>query len=542
MRWTLRGLLVLSVSAITFAQQTSGGPDAVFVNGKVVSVDQGFTIHQAFAVTGDRFTAVGTSARVRALARGATRVVDMKGATVVPGFGDNHDHIFDSATVLLRGISLEGASTVPEVLARIRQGVAGARPDETVFTSAMRISPSDPQPTRRDLDAISTTLPIVLVRGRRGAAIFNTAALARAGISRANPTYGGQALPTDASGEPTGANPPYPAGMRLVESLLPPLTEAEEEALLLRAIEARHALGLTSVRDLSILPRAMRTYFRLWQKKQLRLRVSMGLDIPDVARAEETLRTWGVGSGFGDAWLRFDSVSEDPYPMLVAPKAFAEAVLLAQKHGWRMSPHADGDESLDAILDAYEAADRVRPIKGQRWVIEHVPLATPEQIRRMVRLGVVISSQYGAWAQNLAAATAAAGRARAERQPPMRELLDAGLVVSAGSDFFGPTINVPNSPFLPIYFYVTRRTRSGAVIGPEQKISREEALRVSTVNYAYTTFEEQVKGSIEPGKLADFVILSGDILTVPDDQILSLRPLATYVGGQKVFTSPGSGF
>src|SRR5262249_12486122 len=157
--------------------------------------------------------------------------------------------------------------------------------------------------------------------------------------------------------------------------------------------------GLTSVRDLSILPRAMRTYFRLWQKKQLTLRVSMGLDIPDVAHAEETLRTWGVGSGFGDAWLRFDSVSEDPYPMLVAPRPFTEAVLLAQKYGWRMSPHADGDDSLDAILDAFEAADRVSSIKDKRWVIEHVPLATPEQIRRMVRLGVVISSQYGAWGQ-----------------------------------------------------------------------------------------------------------------------------------------------
>jgi predicted amidohydrolase YtcJ len=124
----------------------------------------------------------------------------------------------------------------------------------------------------------------------------------------------------------------------------------------------------------------------------------------------------------------------------------------------------------------------------------------------------------------------------------MRELLDAGLVVSAGSDFFGATINLPNSPFLPIYFYVTRRTRSGTVIGPEQKISREQALRVSTLNYAYTTFEEHLKGSIEPGKLADFVILSGDVLTVPDDQILSLHPLATYVGGKKMFAAANGGF
>ena len=396
-------------------------------------------------------------------------------------------------------------------------------------------------PTRADLDGISTTVPIVLVRGRRGNALFNTAALTRAGITRESPTYAGQALPRDANGELTGANPPYPAGMMLVDSLLPAMTEAEEEAILLRAIQGRHALGLTSVRDLSLLPRAMRTYFRLWQKRQLTLRVSMGLDLPEVARAEETLRTWGVGSGFGDAWLRFDSISEDPYPMLVPPKQFAEAVLLAQKYGWRMSPHAEGDESLNAILDAYEAADRISSIKDRRWVIEHVPLATPAQIQRMVRLGVTISAQYGSYAQNLSAATAAAGRARAERQPPVRELLDAGLVVSTGSDFYA-AINTPDNPFIPIYFYVTRRTRSGTVIGPEQKISREQALRVATINYAYMTFEEKLKGSIEPGKLADFLILSGDVLTVPEDQILSLHPLATYVAGRKVFARPGGGF
>ena len=543
MRWTVLGLLLVLLTGGLVAQQAPGdAPDVIFVNGKVVTVDTGFSIHPAFAVKGETFTAVGTNARIRALAHGTTRVVDLRGATVVPGLTDNHDHVFDSAKIMLRGISLEGASTVPDVLARIRQGVAAARPGETVFTSVMRIPPSDPAPTKQDLDGISRTVPIVLVRGRRGNATFNTAALTRAGVTRDNPTYAGQSMPTDSAGELTGISPLYPANMLLVDSLVPPPTEAEEEALLLKAIQERHALGLTSVRDLSLLPRAMRTYFRLWQKRQLTLRVSMGLDIPDVTRAEETLRTWGVGSGFGDSWLRFDSVSEDPYPMLVPPKQFAEAVLLAHRYGWRMSPHADGDDSLDAILDAYEAADRVSSIKDKRWVIEHVPLATPEQIRRMVRLGVVISSQYGAWGQNLAAVTASAGRERAERQPPVRDLLQAGLIVSAGSDFFGSTMNVPSNPFIPIYFYVTRRTRSGTVIGPEQKISREQALRVATINYAYTTFEEKLKGSIEPGKLADFLILSGDVLTVPEEQMLSLHPLATYVGGRKVFAKAAGGF
>jgi predicted amidohydrolase YtcJ len=348
-------------------------------------------------------------------------------------------------------------------------------------------------------------------------------------------------MPKDPTGELTGANPAYPAGMTLLDKLLPAMTDAEEEALLLKAIQQRHALGLTSVRDLSLLPGAMRTYFRLWQKGQLTLRVGMGLDLPDVARAEETLRGWGVGSRFGDAWLRLDSISEDPYPMVTPPRQFMEVALAANKYGWRLSPHVDGDDSLNAVLAAFEAADRASSIKEKRWVLEHVPLATTEQMDRMVKLGVVISSQYAAYAANLAPATAAVGRARAERQPPMRELLDHHLVVSAGSDFLGGAGSLDN-PFIPIYFYVTRKTRNGVVIGPEQKISRQEALRVSTLNYAYTTFEEKLKGSIEPGKLADFLILSDDVLTVPEDRILSIRPLATYVGGRKVFAAPGGAF
>src|SRR5262249_4854883 len=163
--------------------------------------------------------------------------------------------------------------------------------------------------------------------------------------------------------------------------------------------------------------------------------------------------------------------SEDPYPLVTSAEQFREVALAANKYGCRLSPHVDGDDSLNAALDAFEAADRMSPIKDKRWVLEHVPLATPEQMARMVKLGVVVSSQYAAYAANLAPATAAVGRSRAERQPPMRQLLDHRLVVSAGSDFLGGAGSLDN-PFVPIYFYVTRKTRNGDVIGPEEKISR----------------------------------------------------------------------
>jgi predicted amidohydrolase YtcJ len=491
-------------------------------------------------VKGETFVAVGNNEGIRGLAGRTTRVIDLRGSAVIPGLTDNHDHVYDSAKIMLRGVSLDGATSLSDALVRIRQAVAKARPGEPVFTSVLRLPPGQAGPTKGDLDQISTDVPIVVIRGRRGGSLFNTAALNLAGITRETASFAGLPMPKDANGELTGASPAYPASMALVEKVLPAVTDAEEEAFLLRAIQQRHALGLTSVRDLSLFPGAMRAYFRLWQKGQLTLRVSMGLDLPDAAHVEDALRVWGVGSGFGDVWLRLDSVSEDPYPLVTDAKVFKEVALAANKYGWRLSPHIDGDESLNAALEAFEAADRASSIKEKRWVLEHVPLATPEQMDRMVKLGVVVSSQYAAYAGNLGPATTAVGRARAERQPPMRELLDHHLVVSAGSDFLGGAGSLDN-PFVPIYFYVTRKTRNGQVIGPEEKVSRQEALRVSTINYAYTTFEEKLKGSIEPGKLADFLILSGDILTVPEEKILSIHPLATYVGGREVFAVQGGG-
>jgi predicted amidohydrolase YtcJ len=535
-------LSVLLVAAAGYGQQNAPAPpDAIFFNGKVITVDAGFSTQQAFAVKGETFVAVGNNKEIRNLAARATRVIDLGGATVMPGLTDNHDHVYDSAKIMLRGVSLDGATSLSDALARIRQAVTKARPGEPVFTSVLRLPPGQAGPTKADLDQISTDVPIVVMRGRRGGSLLNTAALRLAAITRETATFAGQPMPKDANGELTGASPAYPGSMVLVDKLLPAMTEAEEEALLLKAIQQRNALGLTSVRDLSLFPGAMRAYFRLWQKGQLTLRVSMGLDLPDAAHVEDVLRVWGVGSGFGDTWLRLDSISEDPYPLVTDARQFKEVALAANKYGWRLSPHIDGDESLNAALEAFEAADRAGSIKEKRWVLEHVPLATPEQMDRMVKLGVVVSSQYAAYGGNLAAATNAVGRTRAERQPPMRELLDHHLVVSAGSDFLGGPGSVDN-PFVPIYFYVTRKTRNGEVIGPEEKISRQEALRVSTINYAFTTFEEKVKGSIEPGKLADFLILSDDILTVPEEKILAIHSLATYVGGRKVFAAEGGGF
>jgi predicted amidohydrolase YtcJ len=238
--------------------------------------------------------------------------------------------------------------------------------------------------------------------------------------------------------------------------------------------------------------------------------------------------------------LRLDSISEDPTPTIVDARTFTAIALTANRYGWRLAPHIGDEANLNITLDAYEAADRASSIRDKRWVVEHAADATPDQMDQLARLSVMVSASNRYYA-NIPSDVDAAQRARLERQPPVREFIDHHLVVTAGSDFLGVPGSLDN-PFISFYFFVTRRNQTGQVLGPLQKITREEALRVMTVNYAYTTYDEGVKGSIQPGMLADFLILSNDLLTASDDQILSVHPLATYVGGRKVFVIEGSGF
>ena len=272
----------------------------------------------------------------------------------------------------------------------------------------------------------------------------------------------------------------------------------------------------------------------------------------DADRTLAELSQWGVGPGFGDHWLRLDSIGEEPYPPLTPLKQFTEIAIAANRLGWRFGPHVNGgpppafsaDEVLDNTLLAYEAADRDRSIRDRRWIMEHIPFATPAQLDRVAKLGVVVSLQAAGYNGGYDAAVRAVGKERAERQTPIRDMLERKIIVAAGSDFGGPNPDeaLPNNPFKFFYYYVTRKTADGMLLGPGQKITRTEALRLFTVNSAYATFEEKVKGSIEAGKLADFVVLSQDIMTVPDDKILATRAVATYVGGRKVFSAENTSF
>jgi predicted amidohydrolase YtcJ len=212
---------------------------------------------------------------------------------------------------------------------------------------------------------------------------------------------------------------------------------------------------------------------------------------------------------------------------------YTDVVKELNRLGWRVSTHAVGDAAIDEVLAAYEAANAERSIRGKRWTIEHGFIPQPDQFPRMKALDLVISAQDHLYLAGPSLVTYW-GPARAARTTPMRAYLDQGLVVSGGTD----SAVVPYPPLWVIYHFVTRDTISGGVLGADQRISRKEALQVETINNAYTTFEERTKGSIEPGKLADLVVLPQDILTCAEKDIEQMSVSMTMVGGRVVYRRP----
>jgi len=448
---------------------------------------------------------------------------------------DNHTHPWRYVFQILRGVDVTGVKSLAEMSDRIRQAAAGAGPDRSIYATG-RWSEGDLAekrgPTRQELDRLVPGRPLVVFQARNNA-YLNSAALKAARITRETKSLRGEAgsVPKDASGEPTGLiKGGFP--ILLMAPRLVPMDDIK--ALWLQTQQHLNALGFTSIREPDVPLEVMRLYWNMWRDGELTLRVSMGQDIGpgEADDIDEILRPWGVGVPFGDHWLRVDSLGEfavDAAVPNIAADKFRQAVTAMNRYGWRPAPHVNGAEALDLVLDGYEAADREKSIRGQRWVLEHATNIRTDQMERFARLGVVVAAQFQPYRGTPAAAGAV----------PMRDMLNHGLVVSAGSDWPGAT----NNPIIPFYFYVTRKTEDGTkVVGESQKLSRQEALRISTINNAHLTFEEKIKGSIEPDKLADFVILSGDILTVPDEQIRSIHPLATYVGGRKVFSNKDGGF
>src|SRR5262245_46330239 len=532
--------------------QTSA--DTILVNGHVVTVDKAFSIAEAIAIADGKFLAVGTNTAIRRTAGPGTTIIDLRGRTVIPGLADDHLHDAGGGP----GVDLSRARSIADVLAAVRARVAQSRPGDVIVSNSDWHEAQLTEhrlPYRTDLDEVSPSNPVVLVRGGHEY-ILNSAALRKWNITKDTPQVPGGRITRGSDGELNGEL--IDRAKSLVQ--LPPAPRVTIESLL-EQHKKLNAAGLTSIRY----PGASIEQYRLLQemerRKLLTIRVSqlmrVGADSAEKMRAavaalnvrpdegNEWVRVGGmklgVDGGFEGGWMRepyaepwgergtftgVNTMKQGPY---------TDVVKELNRLGWRVSTHAVGDAAIDEVLAAYEAANAERSIAGKRWTIEHGFIPKPDQFPRMKALDLVISAQNHLY---LAGPSLVAywGPVRAAWTTPVRAYLDRGFVVAGGTD----SAVVPYPPLWVIYHFVTRDTISGGVLGADQKISREEALRLETINNAILTFEEGIKGSIEPGKLADLVVLPDDILTCPAKQIEQMQIVMTMVGGKVVFGRPPS--
>jgi hypothetical protein len=543
-------LLALAGGLLTLAAQPPARPaDTIVVNAHVVTVDPQFSIAQAVAISGGRFSAVGTDAAIRRLAGPATTVIDLHGQTVIPGLADGHLHDAGGGP----GVDLSRARSIADVLAAVAARVAQTRPGEVIVSNSDWHEAQLAEhrlPYRKDLDRVSPDHPVVLVRGGHEY-ILNSAALTKWKITRDVPQPAGGRITRGDDGELNGELIDRAKALVQLPASAPLTVEA-----LVEQHRRLNAAGLTSIRY----PGAPVAQYRLLQEMArggtLTIRVNQLLRLPaeDGGSMQQAIAATGIKADEGDEWVRIGGMKlavdggfeggwmREPYAepwgehgtfrgvntMRQGP--YTDVVKALNRLGWRVATHAVGDAAIDEVLAAYEAASAERSIVGKRWSIEHGFIPQADQFPRMKALDLVISAQDHLY---LAGPSLVQywGLKRAAWTTPTRAYLDRKFVVAGGTD----SAVVPYPPLWVIYHFVTRDTISGGVLGPDQKISRQEALRVETINNAYLTFEEAIKGSIEPGKLADLVVLPQDILTCPDKQIEQMAVSMTMVGGRVVY-------
>lgn len=526
-------------------------PDLILYNGKVITVDRSFSIHEGVAIIGDRIMAVGNNDQLRTIAGSATRMIDLKGQTVIPGLMDNHLHGAGGGP----GVDLSRARSMADVNAALAARVKASNPGELILSNSdwHEAQLKEQQlPLRDDLDRIAPQNPVVLVRGGHEY-ILNSAALTRWAIAEGTPEPAGGRITKYATGRLNGEL--VDTAKSLVR-LPPPAPRTPQQQIDDRIADYKklNEAGLTSIRHPGISIAEYRMLQEMQKLGQLSIRINallrpaVGANGVDPALAasgikqnegDETLRVGGiklaVDGGFEGGLMR--DLYEKPWDengtyrglQTIDTERYIGAVRELNRQDWRVATHAVGDAAIDLVLNAYEKANAEHSIVGRRWSIEHAFIGRPDHLPRMKALAIAISAQNHLF---LAGPSLVKywGAERAALTTPVKMYLDAGLPVSSGTD--APV--VPYPPLWTIYHFITRDTIAGGVLGSAQRVSREDALRMATINNAWLNMEERTKGSIEPGKFADLIILNEDPLTCPEPRLRDAKVLMTMVGGKVV--------
>ncbi|MFN2483058.1 MAG: amidohydrolase [Pyrinomonadaceae bacterium] len=551
MRDVTRRNFIASLGAFALVPLERSEPQAILYNGNFFTVDPRRPRAQAAAVADGRFLAVGTNAEVRSLASARTARVDLGGKTVLPGFIDAHSHPAVSGRLHLREVDCDLRS-IREIQAALRRRAAetpagkwvlGFKYDDTKTTEGRPL-------TREDLDAAAPDRP-VRVAHRGGHTIYvNSRAFKLAGVDERTPDPAGGSFERDAStGRLTGrvkenATDPFD---RIIPSDYT-REDFREGVKLITKMMTR--AGVTSVHDAYGSHNDLRAYQDAREAGDLLMRVYCLVGYFDLDR----MIAAGVRTGLGDEWVRVGamkmtcdgSISErtarlsEPYVgrpkdfgiMVASEEELYATARKAHENDWQIGVHANGDVAIDTVLRVYERLQRERPRRDPRFRLEHCTVVNDALVRRIAALGA-IPTPFSTYVYFHGEKMREYGAARLERMFALRSFLDAGGRATQASDY-------PPGPFEPMMALqseVTRADMKGQVWGASQRITVEEAIRVGTINGAYASYEEKIKGSIEPGKLADLVVLGRDPFREDPRNLVNIPVERTMVGGRWVYES-----
>jgi predicted amidohydrolase YtcJ len=530
--------------------------DIVLVHANVHTLDPARPRAQAVAISGRDILAVGSNADVQRFVGAATRVVDLGGRTLLPGFGDSHAHLGGIGLARMN-VDLSGARDYEEVVARVALAAAEAASGEWIqgrgWHEEKWTRPASPSvrgfPTHAALSAVSARNPVMLTRADGHAVLVNAAAMQQMGIGPETQSPPGGEVVKDAAGHPTGIL--VDTAKALVEP--PPLTPEQRRRALELAMDECGRKGVTSLHDAGADLESIALYRELAEAGKLRVRLYV------MAAGFEVMRALGQPElGLGDGMLTLRAVklvadgamgsrgaalfapyADDPGNtglLVTPPERILGAARFALRHGFQVATHAIGDRANRLTLDAYERAFAEFPqARDPRFRIEHAQLVDPADVARFGRLGVIASLQAVHCPSDRPWAPSRIGTARVEQGLYVwRDLLATGARIANGTD--APVEDL--SPIENFFAAVARRDARGEPPGgfePHQRLTRDEALRSQTLDVAYASFEEASRGSLAPGKRADLVALTRDILTVPEDEILGAEVVLTLVDGRVVF-------
>ena len=533
--------------------------DLILHNGKVVTVDPQFNIATSLAIRKEEILAVGGKEEIFAFQGSDTRVIDLEGKAVIPGIIDIHFQFQDRSAVQYYGAHVDLPSTVHDVIKAVKSA-AERIPEGQYITCNPGWYPhmlrEKRVPTIEELDAVAPNHPVVLW----GEFFYcNSQALELNRLDRnTKQPENGWIGKDERTGELTGVL--YGSAVNLVDQAFRTFTPEQRAEALRWSCSQMIAAGVTSLRDPKRTVSDIQVYQALNNVGELPLRVSVQRFIPSNIEAEQVLdmfRDEILHTPLGDERFQIDRAgyfyTDGGYhrmklsvPVKTVPgipedggqyfekeqsqKSLEKIVVGMARMGFTGSIMAAGDEALELALRALEKANDEVGISNRRWVLAHVIYPTRQQLRRIKKLGAIVTPM---WHHYYYYPTEAFyhGEEFAQKTDPFREMLDEGVMVAQGTDIS----TIPLNYFAGFHFMVTRNTWKWGKANPHQAVSREQALRMMTINGAFTTFEEHRKGSLEAGKYADLVVLSDDLMTVPEDRIPHIKVLATMVGGQFVY-------